>query len=133
MKIIDVGCGKHKSPGSVGIDKIGLPEVDIVCDVEREGLPFKDNSIDMVYSRHFLEHVKNFEFVMREVYRVLKPKGKANIVVPHFSNPLGYSDPTHKRFFGYYTFDYFCPEKYQKRRKVPDYRKKARIHALPII
>ena len=121
MNIIDIGCGMYKYPGSTGIDKIGLDGVDIVCDVERSGLPFRDDSIDVVYSRHFLEHVDNFEYVIKDIHRVLKPDGTANIIVPHFSNPLGYSDPTHKRFFGYYTFDYFCPEQYQGRRKVPTY------------
>jgi len=121
MNIIDIGCGMHKYPGSTGIDKIGLDGVDIVCDVEESGLPFRDDSIDVVYSRHFLEHVDNFEYVIKDIHRVLKLDGTANIIVPHFSNPLGYSDPTHKRFFGYYTFDYFCPEQYQGRRKVPTY------------
>ena len=29
------------------------------------------------------------------------------ITVPHFSNALAYSDYTHKRVFGLYSFDYF--------------------------
>ena len=44
---------------------------------------------------------------MREITRVLKKNGKANIFVPHFSNPYYYSDYTHKRFLGLYTFYYF--------------------------
>ena len=45
--------------------------------------------------------------------------GRVEVVVPHFSNPYGYSDPTHVRFFGLYTFYYFADEADQPRRKVP--------------
>jgi hypothetical protein len=31
------------------------------------------------------------------------------IIVPHFSNPHYYSDPTHVRFFGLYTMSYSKP------------------------
>ena len=42
------------------------------------------------------------------------------IVVPHFSNPFYYSDPTHRTPFGLYTMAYFC-EQQLFRRQVPRY------------
>lgn len=119
--IIELGCGPHKLPGSIGIDRLPLNGVDFVADLE-QGLPFlPDHSVDEVHSRHFLEHVEAFEFLMREVHRVLKPGGKQVAIVPHFSNPHYYSDSTHRRFFGLYSFDYFSKPETQLRHQVPSY------------
>ena len=41
-------------------------------------------------------------------------------IVPHFSNPYYYSDPTHKNFWGLYTILYFSSDMYFKR-DVPRY------------
>lgn len=47
-------------------------------------LPFNDNSVDYVYSSHFLEHTsfEEAQKILAEIYRVLKPNGVARIVVP---------------------------------------------------
>ena len=119
--ILDIGCGRNKKAGAIGIDRADLPGVDIVADAE-EGLGFLPNEFaDKIYAMSFLEHVDNFENLMCEIVRVLKKDGKAIVEVPHFSNPYYYSDPTHKRFFGLYSFYYFVENEYQMRRKVPDY------------
>jgi len=110
--IIDIGCGERKHPNAtVGVDILPLPGVDHVCDFEKDPLPFATGSVDAVYSSHTLEHVRNLEHLLREIIRVLKPGGIAHIVVPHFSCTFGHSDPTHKRLFGIYSFNYFSREK----------------------
>jgi predicted SAM-dependent methyltransferase len=115
---IELGCGPSKLPGYIGIDSLPLDGVDHVANLE-EGLAFlPDNSVDEMTSSHFLEHIENFEGLMREIHRVLKPTGIKRITVPHFSNPWYYSDHTHKKFFGLYTFDYFAKETTMAR-KVP--------------
>jgi ubiquinone/menaquinone biosynthesis C-methylase UbiE len=76
--------------------------------------------VDAIFTRHALEHVRNLEHVLREIYRVSKPSATVHITVPDFTNALGYSDYTHCRFFGYYSFDYFSPRK-DPRWKVPTY------------
>lgn len=119
--LIELGCGRKKKPGRIGIDRVDLPGVDIVADIE-QGLPFlPDKSVDEIHCRSVLEHLDNFEGVLREIIRVLKDDGRAYVFVPHFSNPYYYSDYTHVRFFGLYTFYYFVDSKYQLRREVPDY------------
>ncbi|MCF7954338.1 MAG: class I SAM-dependent methyltransferase [Phycisphaerae bacterium] len=118
---VEIGCGRKKKAGRLGIDISDLPGVDIVADIEK-GLSFlPDNSVDAVHSRSVLEHIDNFEGLMREIVRVLKPSGKAFIYVPHFSSPYFYSDYTHRRPFGLYTFYYFVDTENQPSRKVPDY------------
>lgn len=89
-----------------------------------------DNSVDRIHSRSVLESIENFENLMREIVRVLKNNGTAHIFVPHFPNPYYYSDYTHKRFFGLYTFYYFVDSKHQLRRKVPNFYTDIRINIL---
>ncbi len=67
---------------------------------------------------------------MKEIVRVLKDNGKAHIFVPHFSNPYYYSDYTHRRFFGLYTFYYFVDEERQLKRKVPNFYTDIRINII---
>lgn len=55
--------------------------------------------------------MEDLEFILTEFKRILKDSGTIHIVVPHFSNSLAYSDYAHKRFLGYYTFDYFSHHK----------------------
>lgn len=128
--IIELGCGRKKKEGRVTVDKVDLPDVDIVADLEK-GLAFlPDHSIDEIHCRSVLEHIENFENLMAEMVRVLKTDGTAYIFVPHFSNPYYYSDYTHKRFFGLYTFYYFVNSKDQLRRKVPDFYTQTKINIL---
>ena len=48
---------------------------------EAEALPFKDGSIDYVYSSGVLHHTPNTEETLKEVYRVVKPGGTAMIAL----------------------------------------------------
>lgn len=118
---IDIGCGPNKKPGFKGMDILPLPGVDFVVDLEKGFSFLDDNSVDEYYTAHFLEHIESFELVMSEIQRTLKPGGICTVFVPHFSNPYFYSDYTHKRFFGMYSFDYFSPVDTGFRRKVPSY------------
>ena len=128
--IVELGCGRRKRPDRITIDKIDMPHVNIVADIE-EGLPFlPDRSVDEIHCRSVLEHIRNFENVIKEIVRVLKKDGRAHIFVPHFSNPHYYSDFTHTRFFGLYTFYYFVDEQYQLNRKVPHFYTDVRIRIL---
>ena len=125
--IIELGCGPRKKEGRIGVDAIDLPNVDIVADLEK-GLSFlPDNSVDQIHCRSLLEHIENFDDLVGEIVRVLKTDGTAHIFVPHFSNPYYYSDFTHKRFFGLYSFYYFVDHERQLRRKVPNFYTATRI------
>ena len=125
---IELGCGQTRQAGVIGIDRFEAESVDIVADIEK-GLPFlPDNSVDEVSSRHVLEHIENLEFLIREIHRVLKPGGVHRAIVPHFSNPYFYSDYTHRRFFGLYSFDYFADEETKLKRKVPNFYNDLKFH-----
>lgn len=119
--IIELGCGPAKRyENSIAIDIVDLPNVDIVADLNK-GLSFlPDGSVDEIYSSHFLEHLTDLGFFMKEIHRVLKIGGKKKGSVPHFSNPYFYSDYTHRSHFGLYTLSYFSKGDYFSR-KVPTF------------
>lgn len=116
MKILDIGCGDNKYPGSIGLDIRKTEQTDIVKNIEK-GLPFKKNEFDLVYTNHTLEHLdpKKLVFVLEEIWRVTKPKGEIKIIVPHFSSVGAASNPTHLRAgFTSQTFNYFKSKEYPK-------------------
>ena len=121
--ILEVGSSdKRVFKNSFCIDIIDSKEVDIVGNIYDVISKFSDNSVDHIYSSHCLEHLDDIEKIIVEFTRVLKINGKIEIIVPHFSNPFFYSDPTHKKFFGIYTFSYFLNDDYFNR-TVPKYKK----------
>ena len=84
---LNLGCGKDIRKGYINIDIYQHPGVklDYICDVSKK-IPLKNKSIEYVYIAHNLEHYNwlDAENVLREVKRVLKPKGKVRILVPDY-------------------------------------------------
>ncbi len=121
---IELGCGANKRHAdAIGIDALDYPCVDIVGDIYEVLAQFPAGSVDRVYSFHFIEHVESVSRLLEELARVVKVGGGIEFVAPHFSNPHFYSDPTHRNFFGLYTFSYFSIGS-PLRRKVPTYQEK---------
>lgn len=82
---LHLGCGEKYIPGFLHVDARKLPHVDYVSSANN--LPmFEDNSVDLIYACHLLEHLKRHETegVLKEWYRVLKPKGVLRLAVPDF-------------------------------------------------
>lgn len=120
---LELGCGPRKRhANSIGIDALDYPCVDLVGDVFEILRKLPDSSVISVYASHFIEHVENVDLLLTELARVLKVDGQLELVAPHFSNPYFYSDPTHRRFFGLYTFSYLANDTHLSRR-VPTYQK----------
>jgi len=118
---IELGCGSQKKiDKAIGIDAIAYKSVDIVGDVFNVLRMFPPASVDAVHSFHFFEHIDDIQSLLDEISRVMKVGASLHIIVPHFSNPHFYSDPTHKNFFGLYTFSYFAMDS-PFSRKVPMY------------
>ena len=68
-----------------------------ICDL-RGPWKWDDNSVEEVHCSHFVEHLTATERVhfVNELYRVLIPGGKAQIVVPHWASNRAYGDLTHQ-------------------------------------
>lgn len=123
---LDLGCGVTKRSGFVGVDAIDGPSVDVVGDVLGVLRTLDDDSVDEVYSSHLFEHIDDLTELMTELERVLAVGGRLRVVVPHFSNAYFYSDPTHRRPFGLYTFSYYAQDTILRRR-VPTYGHEPRL------
>jgi len=84
---LNIGCGNCKLDGFINIDL--EPTADMQLDV-RNGLPFDDDSVNGIYSEHFIEHLTQSEAVafLRECRRVLKYKGILRISTPDLSNSV---------------------------------------------
>ena len=90
---INLGSGNNKTiHGAIDID---YPE----WDAEYQILPYDNNSVDVIHCYHFLEHIKNVTHVMKEIDRVLKVGGHANIVVPYYSSEIAFGNLDHRTFF----------------------------------
>lgn len=61
---------------------IESPLAKIKLDVHE--MPFPDNSFDVTFCNHVMEHVKDDIKAMSEIYRTLKPGGFAIIQIPEF-------------------------------------------------
>ncbi len=82
-KKIEIGSGLNKRPGYETCDVRNIPGVDHVC--AADNLPFTDETIDEVYSRHVIEHFTLKEFIktLAEWNRVLKVGGEVYIICPN--------------------------------------------------
>ncbi len=106
---LELGCGwSKKDKDAIGIDVDDYPDVNYLGDAVDTLRLLANDSIDRISSYHFLEHIDNLGEFFVEAKRILKPNGVIVTTVPHHSNPFFYSDPTHKQFFGLYTFSYFA-------------------------
>ncbi len=108
MARLNLGCGTDIRKGYVNLDSVKLPGVDKVHDLNKVPYPFKDNTFDEIYASHVIEHLEDLPKVMKELRRISKPGGRVIIRVPFFPSMYAASDPTHKHFFTYLTWDYFC-------------------------
>jgi predicted SAM-dependent methyltransferase len=94
---LNIGCGKSKIEGFSGVDRIAFEGVDVVLDVRQTPWPWDDDSVEEVFSSHFLEHLAGEERIgfFNELYRVMKVGAKALIITPDWSHACAYGDPTH--------------------------------------
>lgn len=106
---LNLGGGHIRIPGYLQVDKQpewGGVSADVVTDLE-EGLPFPDQSVDVINAAHIFEHVKNFLPLMEECWRVLKDDGFMMVAVPVFPSEAAVAPPDHVRYFTAGTFEYF--------------------------
>jgi len=78
---LNIGCGSRKLENWVNID---LDEgADLSLDV-RNGLPFEDESVELIFNEHFIEHITQLEGIefLRECRRMLVPGGTLRLATP---------------------------------------------------
>jgi len=104
---LDIGCGKNKIAGAIGIDLNPDSSADIIHDLNKFPYPLKESEFDMIFCRNILEHLDDIPRVMDEIWRAAKGDAIVEIVAPFPSSRWFYADPTHKRAFVSKSFDFF--------------------------
>lgn len=111
--LLEVGCGEGRgveellplADSYIGLDKIGevismlqgkFPGVDFRQAVIPPFEGFADNSFDTIVSFQVIEHIENDRLFLQEIYRMLKPGGKAIISTPNNTHTLS-RNPWHVR------------------------------------
>ena len=111
QQILDVGCGRNKYPGAIGIDSNPRADADVIHDLGVLPYPFPDNEFDLIICRHVIEHVPDVMSFVSELHRITKQGAVIKIVTPHYSNPDWATDPTHRNHFNSYSFTCFMPDR----------------------
>jgi predicted SAM-dependent methyltransferase len=79
---VHLGCGPNILRGWANLD-MGGPSGVVRFDCSRP-LPFASGSVDVVFSEHFIEHVRRDQAVsvIRECFRILRPGGVLRLSTP---------------------------------------------------
>lgn len=114
---LDLACGQNKQEGFFGIDVQPTDDTDLVLDLLRFPWPFDDDSVEEVYSSHWVEHIPHWRpwfgeidgllLVMDEIWRVCKDQAQVRIVHPYGMTARALQDPTHERYIVEQTWGYF--------------------------
>ncbi|BAQ65666.1 CmcI family methyltransferase [Geminocystis sp. NIES-3709] len=81
---LNLGCGSCFHPDWTNIDFYRTGE-GVIAHNLLKGIPFPDNSFEVVYHSHLLEHLPKNEAqpFLQECYRVLQSKGIIRVVIPN--------------------------------------------------
>lgn len=107
---LDLGCGQNKVTKEIlnqnmnvnvdvvlGVDWAKCEGVDVVHDLTNFPYPFADESVDVIYTSHFIEHLdgRTRAKFMDECYRILKTGGKMRHIHPFANSHRAIQDFTH--------------------------------------
>jgi predicted SAM-dependent methyltransferase len=83
MKYVNLGCGDRFHLAWTNVDFVSTGEGVIAYNLA-QGIPFPDDSFDVVYHSHVLEHFPKTEAesFLKECRRILCPQGVLRVVVP---------------------------------------------------
>jgi SAM-dependent methyltransferase len=107
--VLNLGCGRRKIDGAVNVDISTRVGADLVHDLSVLPWPLPSNAFREVHAQDVIEHIDDTLGVMQEIHRVCSGGARVHIVVPHFSSANAFTDPTHRRHFSAFSFDYFDP------------------------
>jgi hypothetical protein len=108
--ILNLGCGLKRAAGAVNLDITPNTSPDVVHDLNVRPWPFPDNQFREVVAYDVIEHLDNVIGTMEEIHRVCCNGAIVKVTLPHFSCANAYTDPTHRHYFGRFSFDYVSGE-----------------------
>lgn len=124
-RILDIGCGRGKYPGAIGVDMSSASQADVLCDWTKT-LPFADSTFDAVRMIHIIEEVDDIFRMLAQAHRVAKNGAIVTILTPHYTDHASYCSPAHRWHLSSFSFwffsdkpaqyDYYAPVQYRERR-----------------
>ncbi len=128
-RTLDIGCGDgsvlealrartsefvgvDRSPAAVELTRARVPGAAVVEADVQEALPFPDASFDSVLMLDVVEHLNNPIAAIREIRRVLRPRGFLAVTTPNANSPIrhlrgskwfGVADPGHVTLYTSFT------------------------------
>lgn len=115
---LDLGCGKHKQPGFIGMNRHAGEGVDVIGDLNGK-LPFQDDSVEFVMAARSLPFVQDLNMVLSEIYRICMHKAVVCILAPYAHTYRHSSNPFLKHKFDEYTPRYLTRQFYQPQKGPP--------------
>ena len=84
---LEFGCGTKLTPGFIGVDIRPLPTVTYVSNAWELHEQVEQESVEVIKSRHFLEHLTFFDVnrTLQSWYGILKRDGLLMIEVPNMT------------------------------------------------
>jgi SAM-dependent methyltransferase len=104
--ILNIGHGNKLIDNANHLD---LPQWD--ADMKMP-VPFRDGYFSAIYAMHFMEHIREPIWMMREFQRVLAVGGHLNIGVPYYSSQCAFQDLDHKTFWCEETWKHIFSQEY---------------------
>lgn len=128
LKIADVGCGPGFLLSCISkwfpkAELTGVDQSDELLEVAKSrckglrtlkgnasaALPLQDQSVDVMFALHVVEHLAEPQKFLKEAHRALRPRGMLVVATPNLEGWgarlmkkkwMGYSDPTHIQLHG---------------------------------
>lgn len=107
---LNLGCGRDLRPDCLNVDRSAEVGADMVLDLGQAPYPLPCDHFEHIWALDVVEHLDDLLAFMEEVHRLLRPGGTVEITAPHFSCANSFTDPTHKRHLGCFSFDYFLAD-----------------------
>lgn len=109
-RVLNLGAGAKQRPDAVNVDLVADTRPDVVHDLNQLPWPFPDNRFREVLAFDVIEHLDDVIRVMEEVHRVCEDGAVVRITLPHYSCSNAFTDPTHRHYFGWFSFHYVTGE-----------------------
>jgi hypothetical protein len=109
-RVLNLGCGNKSIRGAINLDITPDTHPDVVHDLNRLPWPFADNQFHEVLAYDVIEHLHDVPAAFEEIHRISTDGALVRGTVPHFSCANAFSDPTHRHYFGRFSFGYFTGE-----------------------
>src|ERR1700722_1047820 len=107
---LNLGCGQKKMADAINVDITADTSPELVHNLNCIPWPLASGRFNEVIAHDVVEHLDNIVAVMEEIHRVSAAGSIVRITVPHFSSANAFTDPTHRHYFGCFSFDYFTGE-----------------------